>query len=52
MTVVVGVGLYNIVVESGVGNLALGLFFLVVGLLGLYHQFAGESAIETVKSKL
>ena len=52
MIVVVGVGLYNIVVESGTGDLVIGLFFLIVGMLGLYNQFVGESAVETVKSNL
>ena len=51
MIVVVGVGPYN-VVESGTGDLVIGLFFLIVGMLGLYNQFVGESAVETAKSNL
>jgi hypothetical protein len=44
-------GLYDIVILSGVVYLGLGLLFLVVGSLGLYNQLLGESIIETVKKR-
>jgi hypothetical protein len=45
------VGLHNTVIETGIGNLVLGLLFLVIGLLGLYNQFLGEPVTETVKKR-
>ena len=50
--IILGVGLYNIVIESGAGNLAIGLLFVVIGLFGLYNQFVGESVVDTLKSSL
>ncbi|RKD97612.1 hypothetical protein [Halopiger aswanensis] len=43
-------GLYNLLLEEGTIFYGLGAFFLVVGLLGLYKLFAGESLTETVAS--
>ena len=43
---------YNLVIETSVVNHILGVLFLVIGLLGLYNQFLGESVIETVKNRL
>ena len=44
-------GLYGVVVLSDPGSFALGVLFLIIGLLTLYNQLLGEPVTETLKKR-